>query len=387
MKEFETIILGGGASGTMCAMFCQTNNVAIIDNNSKLAKKVLVTGNGKCNLTNINIDKQDSLNFYNQNIKKYLQKFTAQDTINYFRNLGLETYFDTQGRVYPISSSAKSVQDVINRQVKDKNISVFLENKVLNIKKENEYFAVQTDKELFSCKKLVFCLGGNKTDLLIPLGLNIKNNVPSLCALKTRQTKNLNGQRLENVLVKAINYKTGEQKSEMGEVLFKEEGLSGIVVFNLSSCFSRNNDFNGEIQIDLLPNIDEKSLFEMLLERRKLNLPVSEFFVGMFINPIAYEIFEKCKTNENRTSDKLTSEEIKQFVNVIKCLTFEVKGFYDNNQVFSGGVVLSELDDNLMSKKVPNLYVCGEACDVDGLCGGFNLQWAWTSGQIVGKNL
>lgn len=387
MKVYETIILGGGASGTICAMVCDNKNVAIIDNNTKLAKKLLVTGNGKCNLTNINIDKQKSQDFYNQNLKKYIDKFTAKQTISYFQSIGLETYYDEQGRVYPISSSAKSVQDVINRQIKNKNTNVFLENQILNIKKDNQNFIVETDKDIYLCKKLVFCLGGNKNELLCNLGLKIKQCVPSLCALKTKQTKNLNGQRLENVLVRAINYHTGTLKSEMGDVLFKEEGLSGIVIFNLSSCFSRFNDFNGQIQIDLLPSINEEELLIMLLERRKLNLPVNEFFVGMLINQIAYEIFEKCNTDENRTSDKLTEEEIKQFVKVIKSLTFEVKGFYDNNQVYCGGVDMNELDENLMSKKVPNLYVCGEACDVDGLCGGFNLQWAWTSGQIVGKNI
>jgi len=387
MKKFETIILGGGASGAMCAMVCNGKDIALIDNNTKLAKKLLVTGNGKCNLTNVNLDNHNCLDFYNQNIKKYLNKFTAKETMDYFRNLGLETYCDEQGRVYPISNSAKSVQDVINRQIKNNNINVFLENTVLNIKKEDQTFFVQTDKETFSCHNLVFCLGGNKTDFLLPLEVTVNKNVPSLCALKTRQTKYLNGQRLENVLVKAINHKTGVIKSEMGEILFKEEGLSGIVIFNLSSCFSRSKDFNGELQIDLLPLINEDDLYEMLFERRKLNMPVSEFFVGMFINPIAYEIFEKCNTNENKTSDNLTKEEIKQFVKVIKCLTFEVKGHYNNNQVFSGGVCLCDLDENLMSKNVPNLYICGEACDVDGVCGGYNLQWAWTSGYIVGRNL
>lgn len=387
MKTFETIILGSGASGAMCAMSYDGKNVAIIDNQNKLAKKVLVTGNGKCNLTNINIDRQKSTDFYNENIKLFLDRFGTTDALNFFSSIGLETFCDEQGRCYPISSSAKSVQDTIIRQINKKNVTVFTEHQILEVKKDGDDFVILTDKEIFSCKKLVFSLGGNSAGLLRNFGIKTKPCVPSLCALKTQKTKLLSGKRLENVLVSAINYKTGETKSEVGEVLFKDDGLSGIAIFNMSACFARNNDFNGQVQIDLLPHMSEENLKELLIKRRDKTMNVSEFFVGLFINEIAYTIFEKCKTDENRTSDKLTQKEIETFARIIKNLTFEVNGHYDNNQVFSGGVEMSGLDKNLQSKKVPNLYICGEACDVDGLCGGFNLQWAWTSGYIVGKSL
>ena len=171
----------------------------------------------------------------------------------------------------------------------------------------------------------------------------------------------------------------------MGEVLFKENGLSGIVIFNLSSVFSRNGKFEGKIKIDLLPNTSHVDLFKKLKERKRLSVTTDKFFIGMFQNAISNEIFVQSKINTNKNCAKLTDEDINMLVKTIKSLSFDVIGCYENNQVMSGGVELSGLDENLMCKHIPNLYFCGEICDVDGVCGGYNLQWAWTSGYIVGR--
>ncbi len=384
MFFFDTIILGGGASGSICALQTKNTDIAIIDKYSKLSKKLLVTGNGRCNLTNINCDES----FYNDNIiKKFFNTFSNFDTIKFFNSLGLVVFSDKENRVYPLSNSAKSVVDVLNNQLNQKNISKFLDVEINHIEIKNDKFILKNENMEFCCNKLVVASGGNSIcGFLNNYNIIYRNFCPSLCAIKTLSTYNLNNIKLHDVKVYACNNK-GQKKVSRGEVLFKESGLSGIVIFNLSSIFARNNEYKGKISIDLMPDYKEKDIINLLKERKKLGLSIAYFFDGLFVREIAWEILSRCKIDENRLSNELKDDEIIQMVKIIKNFDFIVKGNYNNNQVFSGGVSLNELDDNLMHKKIKNLYFCGEVCDIDGECGGYNLQWAWTSGSIVGKNL
>ena len=377
MRDFETIVVGGGASGCLCAL-ASDKKVAIIDKDSKLAKKLLVTGNGRCNLTNLQVDDK----YYNTSIKKYLSVFDNKKTLEFFNELGLVSYSDEQGRVYPISNSAKSVQQVIvNRLSKT---TPFISDTITSIKKEGENFVLAGNNDSYSCKKLVLACA--KCELLDGLKIKYKAFSPSLCSLKSQSTRNLNNIRVDNVKVSAEN-NLGQKKSEIGEVLFKESGLSGIVIFNISSLFARQGSFCGKVTIDLLPSLSEGQLLQLLEKRRGLDVLVSDYFDGLFVKEIAYEILNRLKLNENRSCTQLNESELLRIAKTIKNLSFDVKGFYPNNQVYSGGVCLDDLDEKLQHKKVKNLYICGELCDVDGECGGYNLQWAWTSGYIVGKSI
>ncbi len=381
MKYFDVIILGCGASGAMCALTAKSGSVAMIDCCGKFAKKILATGNGRCNLTNLNMYSS----FFNHNIDKFLSKFGATDTLHFFENLGLEWFADDEKRVYPISNSAKSVVDVLNLGL-DKDISLFLDEKIEKISCKGNGYCVKTSKDEYECLKLVVATGGNSTNLLENLNVEIANASPSLVSLKANVSKELNGVRISNVVVTATNF-DGKSKSEVGEVLFRENGLSGIVVFNLSTLFSRGHNFCGKISIDLLPEIPYEILFEKLKKRRGLNVKVDKFFVGVFQNVVADEIFKRSHIDTNKFVNKMTDIELKELANIIKNLNFDVLGCGENNQVFSGGVKLSCLDENLMSLNHKNLFFCGEIVDVDGVCGGYNLQWAWTSGRIVGERL
>lgn len=382
MKNYNTIIIGCGASGVMCALSSKCDQIAVIDACTKPAKKIMVTGNGRCNLTNINLNSS----FYNQNIDKYLSKFSVNNTLKFFSDLGLEYYNDEEGRVYPISNSAKSVVDVLVNNLENK-VDIFCEQKVIEINLKDDKFEILTDKESFSCKKLVIASGGNTLiNEIEKLGIKTSKFIPSLVALKCNNVKkDLNGIKVSNVKVTVSNGK--ETKSEKGEVLFKESGLSGIVIFNLSSLFARNKEFKGKIEIDLFPDLPVNKLVDKLKERKNLNVVMSKYFVGMFQNSLASEILNRAKINTNLISSKLNDTQIQELANIIKNLSFNVVDCYDNNQVYSGGVELTELGENLMSKNINNLYFCGEVCNVDGVCGGYNLQWAWTSGRIVGENI
>ena len=376
---YDTIIIGAGASGCMCALMTKNKNFAVIDKANKVAKKLLVTGNGRCNLTNLDIEDK----FYNTQIKKYVDKFSLNDTLEFFKSLGLVLSYE-EGRVYPLSNSAKSVVDVIDNQFVKRQIPVYLEHTVTKIEHKDNVFYIQTDKNDFSCRRLVVASGGNSVvDFLKENNIKFRDFCPSLCSIKTGSTRNLANVRVHDALLTVSN--GVESKSERGEVLFKESGISGIVAFNLSSFYARNNNFNGKLYIDLLPDISEKEVFNLLTDRKTLCLPIPQFFDGLFVRDLGYEILNRVKIDEKRTSDKLTDIEIANLSKLIKKLAFEVKGFYPNNQVYSGGVFLDALDESLQCKTLSNLFFCGEVCDVDGICGGYNLQWAWTSGAIVGR--
>lgn len=386
MKSYDILVLGGGASGSICAIQVKSlnknKNIAIIDNQNRIAKKLLVTGNGRCNITFENMINKA----YNQSIDTFLNKFSNLDLINYFKNLGLVCFCE-EGRYYPLSNSAKSVVEVVENAMNNLKIPIFLEHEILNISKTGKKFKVVTSKETFVCNTLVYALG--KSDKLLK-NFNLKNrrSFPSLVALKTQENlQNLQNIKVSNVQVTAY-LNNGESDSEYGEVLFKEHGISGVCIFNLSALFARNQVKNGFISIDLMPNHSKQSLEKLLLERKdNLSVTINHFLDGIMVRPLNYYLLNKFKLQEEMPCATLSKSDISNMANTIKNLKFEVTDFYQNNQVFSGGIGLDNLDKNLQCKKYPNLYVIGESVDVDGKCGGFNLQWAWTSGFIVGCNI
>ena len=381
MKEvFDVIILGAGASGMMCASTIKGKKVAVVDQAKNAAKKIMVTGNGRCNLGNNSI----SSNFYNRNIDSFLKQFSEIETSKFFSDLGLVTYVDEEGRIYPISNSAKSVMDILEYGARK--ASFFLGERIKNIKKEGTSFVVNLETKIITSPKIVVATGGGSGEILKMLKVPYKEFVPSLVSLKSKQTRDLNGTRVSNVLVKATNA-FGKTRSEKGEVLFRENGLSGIVIFNLSTLYARSGRFEGKVEIDLLPDVSEKGLKEILQKRKSLESRLDKFFVGMFANSVANEIFKQSKLNTNAPCATLKENEILILAKTIKNMQFNVCGALDNNQVFSGGVPLEDLDENLMHKNLQGAYFVGEICDVDGVCGGYNLQWAWTSGHIVGEEI
>lgn len=382
MKHYNVVILGGGASGSIAAIKASEryDKVAVIDKANKIAKKILVTGNGRCNLSNINVCDEK----YNKSIQSFLSKFGVKETLDFFKSLGLVTYTDEEGRVYPVTNSAKSVLEVIENKIKKQNVDCYFENKIIQVEKWDNRFLIKTDKDELLCKKVIIALGGNSSIKI--LDLFPLSFVPSLVSLRCNISRNLSGCRISNVKVTGENSK-GETKTEFGEVLFREKGLSGICIFNISTIFARTKDFSGKLSIDIFPNLSKKELFDMLKERKALDEKINYFFDGLLIKQVGYEVLNRLKLDENRSTLTLSDKEIESMVEIIKNLEFKVTGCLDNNQVFSGGIDLKKLTENLEHKDIKGLYFCGEACDVDGECGGFNLQWAWTSGYIVGENV
>ena len=388
-KNYDVIIIGGGAGGLFLASQLPTAlKVAIVESNDRVGKKLLATGNGKCNLTNLDMN----IVHYNKPsfVEEFLDKFDAHDTIASFEKMGLLTKV-VDKRVYPYSECAASVLDVLRRAVERNGVDVFVSHAVNNIDAFNDAFTVSgvvrredRPNEAFSMQanNVVLATGSPATfgkdslSLYKVLGHKVRDYVPSLVPIRTNKDA-LKG--LQGVRVKAgvrIGY-----RYETGEVLFKDFGVSGIAVFNMSSEIARGRAKIGDmLTIDFMPEYS-KAEVEDILRKRDNNLTVGELLAGTFHSKVQERIIwaSGCEASD------VAAGKISAIANAVKNYKFTIEGLGDASlaQVMSGGLDVREFDENLMSLKVKNAYAIGEALDVDGDCGGYNLQWAFSSAKAV----
>ena len=266
---------------------------------------------------------------YNQNLNKYISRFSADETIQFFNNIGLVTYTDEEKRVYPISNTATSVLSVLKNQLETmKNIKIETNKQVFDVFYEKSKYKLTFEDGSFEYFDIVVVASGNQTNLSIfdKFRIKYKNFVPSLCSIKTQKHKALAGVRVSNVKVNCKIQNT--EFNQVGEVLFKEDGISGIVIFNLSTYMARLNNFNGyKIYLDFLPNVEKNELMQML-NSRIINLSeqkVEEFLTGMFHKQLNYEILKRSKINLENTIKCLKTCEINEIMKIIK---LQVVGFY-----------------------------------------------------------
>lgn len=422
--KYDVIVLGGGASGLMSAIVCaeRGKKVAVIDRNFTMGKKLMVTGNGRCNMTNIHMNSDK----YNVNIDKYLSRFNELNTIMFFKNLGLAMSVDDEGRVYPITNNAKSVIDVLNNRLDELQVDKIFNTEVVDVEQIIDgYSVICADNKKYTSRKLIVATGGNTlVNFAKELRESVVENRPSLCALKTTKVQGLNNIKLSNVKVTAFpkygvvcgkdvksidnnnavfdkkynllylkcsnkntcildDYLENNSICEYGEVLFKDGGVSGISIFNVSAYFARSG-YEGKIIIDIFPSISAENLFNIMCEARDKNRSLLK---GLVVDALANNIYARCGIDDIKVSKNISDKKIKEIAYVLKHMDFDVTNAYDNNQVFSGGIKLDSINCDLSSKMSPGLYWVGEIVDVDGVCGGYNLQWAWTSGYIAGMSV
>lgn len=388
-KKYNVIIIGGGAAGLFLASQLPTAlSVAILESNDRVGKKLLATGNGKCNLTNLDMN----IVHYNKPnvVEDFLDRFDAHDTIASFEKAGLLTKVIDK-RVYPYSECASSVLDVLRRAVERNGVDVYTAHVVNNIdafndaftvsgvvrkdERPNEAFDFQTDNVVLATGSPA-TFGKDSLALYKNLGHKVRDYVPSLVPIRTNKEP-LKG--LQGVRVKAgvrIGY-----RYETGEVLFKDFGVSGIAVFNMSSEIARGRAKIGDmLTIDFMPEYS-KAEVEEILRKRDNNLTVEQLLVGTFHSKVQERIIWAAGCS----SDDLAASKVGPLANAIKNYRFTIEGLGDASlaQVMSGGLDPREFDQNLMSLKVKNAYAIGEALDIDGDCGGYNLQWAFSSAKAV----
>ena len=399
----EIAVIGGGASGLMAAITAKKSGkeVVILERKDRILKKVLITGNGRCNITNVNADIS---NYFGGNIfsvENILNKFTPQDTMDFFNGLGIVCNEENRGKVYPLSGQASSVVDALRFEAEKLGIKIETEFYVRKIEKDGFKFKIYSeDKKKIEAGRVILAAGGQSYpelgsngsgfELAKELGHSVTKLSPSIVQLKTEknQVKGLQGIKTD-VAVTAY----GDNKKICtydGELLFTDYGISGNVVFNISFVMPLYK--NVEFEIDFMEKFDYNELYEMLKERKRIlsHLTMENYFNGM-INKKLGQFLSKVSGIEklSKPVKDLNDSDIRKLCTVLKkyrVKILETTGF-KNAQVTAGGVSLYEVNtETLESKIVKGLYFSGEVLDVYGECGGFNLQWAWASGYIAGEN-
>lgn len=401
---FDCVVLGGGASGMMAALWAakQGANVAIVEHLDKLGKKILATGNGKCNFTNKNFD----LSFYRGLEPEFatdaFDAFSNEDAISFFKELGIYPK-EKNGYYYPNSEQATSVVQQFLLALKKHKVTSFFNEECAVIKKNDTgLFVLRTNNQDILGKTLVVATGllagrnagcdGSSFPHIEKFGHHFQDVVPALVQLKCKDSflKNLAGIRAE------IDLKLLQNGSEIfkdhGELLHIQGGLSGIVCFQASRFVSYGvkNGSDMVVEIDYAPGFSKESLQEELVLRFYQygeGKNAYEALIGLFPDKLCMALLEKTKIPHDRNAMAISMEQLSALVNLCKSCKLQLIGTKDfaDAQVCAGGVKTCEVDSKTMeSKLVSNLFFCGEVLDIDGMCGGYNLQWAWSSGYVAG---
>ncbi len=407
MVRHELIIIGAGASGITAAITAKNLGIdtALIEVNNRIGKKILTTGNGRCNITNtctkLERYHSDNKNFF----KSVLNTFTVTDTITFFKELGLPLITLEEGKMYPMSLQASSVLDILRTSLEEKQIPVYLETKVTDITAYKKGFKIiTTTQEEYECKKLLLCCGGKSApktgsdgsgfNLAKKLGHSIIEPLPALVQLKLgyKKLKALSGVKFDGIA--EIFVDDTPVRKEFGEILFTDYGISGPPILQLSrtASYTLSKSKKPFLKLDMMPNLSLKELEEFFETHWGIfgYRSIHDSLIGIInkkIIPILLK--ESGIDNMHKSCWELEWNEKKNIYNLLKEWKFEITGTngFNNSQVTAGGVNTNEVNfETLQSKIHPNLYFAGEILDVDGDCGGFNLQWAWASGVVAGKN-
>ena len=386
----KIVVIGGGASGFMAAITAARAgaSVTILEQNSKLGKKILSTGNGKCNLTNTRQTKECYGCTEQDFPYTVLEKFNFEDTISFFHEIGIYTK-NKNGYIYPHSEQASSVVEVLEMEARNLKIKLKTQEKVSRIEPDGHGFLIHTNSWQYPCDCVILSCGssasvieganGSGYELAQNLGHTIIEPLPALTGLKGygKPFSKWAGVRAEAKLTLQID----EEKtvSEQGEVQLTDYGISGIPTFQISRYVSKAIAKGRSVSVflDFLPEMTEIECLEFL-NMRQQNRPyknLKEMLTGLFPSKLIDVLLD-------RTND------MGALVNNIKNYEVKIKETLDldHAQVCTGGISCREVSsETLESKLVPGLYFCGEILDVDGICGGYNLQWAWSSGHAAGE--
>lgn len=403
----KVAVIGGGASGLACAIeiMRKVNNkddvkVTILERLPRVGKKILVTGNGRCNLTNTNA----SVENYRGDAyftERALNVFSPQNNIEFFNSLGLYTRTEDEGRVYPLSNQASSVLDALRFECERLGVETVCDYRAVHLKTVDTGVTtkiVVNNRDRFDYV-VVACGGmaakvhgtdGDAYDLLKMFGHKIISPAPALVSLNCDDfTKALKGVRSICKMNLIID---GEKALEnYGEVQFTDYGLSGIPIMQLSRFVSVSPSNDIYIELDTVPDFSAEELKNYLYLRRKVDKGLCENMLGGIMNKQLCIVFMKeCGIAPNGRVNELADMQIEKLADIIKCWKIKIKNSrsFDYAQVTAGGADCSQFDDGTMeSKLVKKLFCCGEALNIDGDCGGYNLQWAWASGRLAGKSI
>lgn len=401
-KQWDLLVIGAGASGMMAAITAARENkkVCIIEKLDKAGKKILATGNGKCNFTN-EIMNADCFHGDKAFVEHALAQFSVKDCLKFFHSIGIYPK-NKNGYYYPNSEQAVSVTNALLFELERLGVKISYETMVKEIEATDENVCVWTNKGNFIGKRLVIATGllaapklgsdGSLFDAVKALGHHFMPILPALCGFycKGMKFKQVSGVRAHGTVCAYID---GVKYAEdTGEIQFTDYGLSGIPVFQISHYLSKGlyEKKKVEIKMNLLPDFDKKHLVDEINYRRSLgaSMPISALLNGLVNQKLSDMILDKAGVDREIYASSVSADKILKIAELLQEITVTVTNYRDFEyaQVCTGGISTSDIDhQTLESKLVSNVYFTGEILDVDGICGGYNLHFAWATGFIAGK--
>ena len=389
-------IIGAGASGLMAALMAGKRglSVTVFEKKEQPGKKLMVTGNGRCNFSNRRMDESCYYSSDPAFTKRFLSRFSANDAVSLFAGLGMLTE-DRNGYLYPASAQASSVVSVLTEAVKAYDVEIKSNSPVTAIQHDKNGFTVFCGGERFSFSSCILCCGSpagvkdklpfNAYQMLEELGHKVNKPLPALVKLTGNEgfEKAWAGVRTKV----SVSF---QDQCHTGEIQLTDTGISGIPVFQLSHEAVRRLDDKQTvvIKIDFLPDYTEETL-SVLLSQKSSSEETGTYLRGWLPSKLISVILKKTDIRSYRALSSLKAAEKQQLIHEIKLFSYPVTGhggFMDAQSV-SGGVPLSEVSGNFESRLVKNLYITGELLDMDGLCGGYNLHFAFGSGKIAGEHV
>lgn len=401
MANNKIIIVGGGASGILAAIVAARNgaHVTILERNPRIGKKILATGNGRCNYTNTLTTQKD----YNhpEFVAEALNIFSPEVTLDFFNQLGITPKIQDEGKTYPLSEQASSILDVLMYELTQLGVDIICNAHVQNITKNKNSFTISLlDKTEYQADKVILCTGGKAMPssgsdglgypIARKLGHHVTTIFPALVKLKLDYPylKQMDGVKISSIV--QLIHQNKVIKEEKGDILFTSYGISGPTILQLSRkanelLLSHEEAYLNVILVNSLSKADVKKRFAESIDK-----PVDFSLIGLINKRLISAVLKEAKIEKQNTlvSD-LHDEEIHRIIDILFNWRFKVvgsKGFEDA-QVTAGGVDIKEINSKTMeSKLIPGLYLAGEVIDIDGPCGGYNLQWAWSSAYVAGMN-
>ena len=396
-------VIGAGASGMMAALTAaedRENRVLLFERQQRAGRKLMATGNGRCNLSNTELAPSNYHGADPSFASFALEAFPPEKALAFFGSLGLLTVREPSGRVYPLSDQANSVVDTLRFACLCAGVELLAACPVRSIRREGDRFRLNTEDQGFMADAVIIACGGlaggklggvsDGYELLKSLGHSRTALLPALVQLTTdpdypRALKGVRADAQMNIFSEGRPL-----AASRGELQFTEKGLSGPVTFEISRAVSCLCGRPAEARIDFLPDYPEAEILEKL--RAKCAsfgvLPCEELFTGMVHNRLGKMLLKYCGLLSQRILSELPEAELRAAAAAAKDFRLKVRGTegFDSAQVTAGGIRTSEFDPHtLQSRLVPGLFACGEVLDIDGDCGGYNLQWAWASGRLAGR--
>ena len=375
-------IIGAGPEGCVCAKFLKNNGFCpIIFDKGKYLRTILPTGGGRCNLAHAEFDFKNLTKNYPRGEKflySVFSKFGTEDAIQFFKQLGIETYTQEDNRIFPKSNSSRDVQEKLLKALKG---CKFVSEKVLSIEKLDNCYKIITNKSSYAFDVVIVSTGGHGNwDIFNKMDLNIIPPTQALVGLVTKENFSaISGVSIKNVKTYGKEFKN----SDNGDIIFTHKGISGPLIYKISSIFARK-EMPYKLVFQLVKDLDLQAELNKNPHKEIKNL------LGQFVpKSFAEFVLEKLDIEKNTPCHKITGKLRDKIYK--KLTTFEVtiiSKVPDGEVVTCGGIDLKEINSKTMeSKKYPNLYFCGEVLDIDGFCGGFNLQNCWSTAFVVAQSV